>query len=196
MHRSRMFRGLVLFVVVFVALAALSTACGAGVPPLTEEGLKNGAYELADIGSFQLKDGSFEKKYGEGATQVYMVTFVKSVVGNLDKDSAVDGAVVLAWTGGGSGSFVQLIAVTNKSGAGKQAAAVSLGDRVQVKNLTIMDKNITVEMLAFGPTDPRCCPSQQVTATYTLQGNAGEEVVLRRTFAYADARVESRCSNW
>jgi hypothetical protein len=40
-----------------------------------ENMLKNASYSLPDIGEVQLKDGHFEQKYGEGATQVTFRTY-------------------------------------------------------------------------------------------------------------------------
>lgn len=45
-----------------------------------ENTLMNASYLLPDIGEVQLKDGHFEQKYGEGATQVNQVDFNKMAV--------------------------------------------------------------------------------------------------------------------
>ena len=153
------------------AVTALPAATQAPVPDLTEALLKNAKYELRDLGAFQLAEGRYEQKYGEGATQVNRATFQRAALGDLDSDKAADAAVILTWNSGGSGTFVNLFAVVNKSGIPQQSAAELLGDRVQVKSLSIVEGRIVVQMVGFGPTDPLCCPSQEMTRTYRLEGN-------------------------
>lgn len=157
-----------------VAVVALTAACGAtaGAPALTEDQLKSANYELQDLGLFRLSNGAYEKKYGDGATQVNKAGLMNTAFGKLDKDASSDAAAVLWWSGGGSGTFIYLVAVQNDKGQPKQVAATMLGDRVQIKALTIENNKIVVKMLSFGPTDPRCCPSVEATETYQLDGAA------------------------
>ncbi len=152
----------------------LASACGTvGTPaPLTDDQLKNGSYELQDIGAFQLTGGRYEKKYGEGATQVNRVGLQVVAFGDLNKDGAEDAVTILWANTGGSGTFIYLVALTNQKGTPKQAAAVLLGDRVQVKALVIAEGMVRVTTLSHGPNDPLCCPTQETTRTYQLQGNA------------------------
>ncbi len=153
------------------AVTALPAATQAPVPELTEAMLKNAKYELRDLGAFQLVDGRYEQKYGEGATQVNRVAFQRAALGDLNDDKSGDAAVILTWNGGGSGTFINLVAVINKSGAPQQVAAELLGDRVQVKSLSIVEGRVVVQMVGFGPNDPLCCPSLEMTRTYRLEGN-------------------------
>jgi hypothetical protein len=44
-----------------------------------------------------------------------------------------------------------------------------VGDREQVQAITIEDGVITLQLVAHGPDDPMCCPSQEVTKQYRLQ---------------------------
>ena len=46
-----------------------------------------------------------------------------------------------------------------------------LGDRVPVQSLTIASGNIVAETVAHRPSDGLCCPSLEITRTFTLQGN-------------------------
>jgi len=72
---------------------------------------------------------------------------------------------------GGSGTFIDLATVLNQDGAPKHVATVNLGDRVQVKSIAIEPGVISLEMVTHGPDDPMCCPSQNVTEKYKLQGD-------------------------
>ncbi len=148
---------------------AATTASSAN---LTEAMLKNGKYELPDIRTVQLVDGKFESKYGEGASQVNRGELTRMALGDLNGDGAADGVVILAVNTGGSGVFVYMLVVVNQNGTPKQVAVEMLGDRVNVKNLVVKDGQIVLDALGFAPGDPMCCPSQSVTRTYRLQGNA------------------------
>ena len=53
--------------------------------------------------------------------------------GDINNDGAPDAAVVLAASGGGSGTFYSLEAVVNQYGKPVDIASISLGDRIVVK---------------------------------------------------------------
>lgn len=154
---------------------------------LTIDALKNGAYQLPDLGPIQLGDGAYEEKYGEGATQVNQAGFMMATLGDLNGDSSDDAAVVLWMSGGGSGSFIYLAAVLNEAGAPTQAGIVMLGDRVQVQELSIAGGIVSTELVTHGPNDPLCCPSQRVTQTYGLQ--AGELIQLSSTVHFPEVEI-------
>ncbi len=138
-----------------------------------EETLRNGRYELPTMepGVFQLKDGKVELRYGEGASQVYRVELIATATGDLTADGQEDAVVVLAWNGGGSGTFYRLVVVGNQGGTLQQVAVEPLGDRIQVKALKIQDGKISVDMLTAGALDPACCPTQRVMRSYRLEGS-------------------------
>jgi hypothetical protein len=137
---------------------------------MTEAGLRNASFQLPDVGVFQLKDGSFEKKYGDGATQVYRVTFVQAAAGDLNGDKLADGAAVLSLSSGGTGQFRYLV-VTLAGTQPRQLAALALGDRSVINGVAIQNSQVTVDMVVSGPNDPLCCPSQAVKRVYRLQGD-------------------------
>ncbi|MBI2942499.1 MAG: hypothetical protein HYY04_18880 [Chloroflexi bacterium] len=173
---GRCLLGLLLFAGLVVANACGPGGALGGLAParadLTENALKSARYQLPDLGEFQLRDGAFEQKYGEGASQVNKVSFQTVAIGDLNGDRAGDAAVILWHTGGGSGTFVYLVAVANQNGAPQQVATDLLGDRVKIKALAVQDGKIVVEMVTFGPRDPRCCPSQGETRSYRLEQGA------------------------
>ncbi len=137
---------------------------------LAEEAVRNGKYELPDIGAFQLKDGNYQEKYGEGATQVKRVGVVTVAFGDIDGDRGEDAAVVLWANTGGSGNFIYLAAVLSKDGNGQQAGAQFLGDRVQIKSLNVDSGRIRAEVLTQGAGDPMVSPSLQSVQEFRLQG--------------------------
>jgi len=160
---------------VLLLLASLLTAaCGGSPPaPLTEEALKNAEYMGVYEDPVQLTDGKYEgEPFVEGGASRPTVLFIEPyALGDLNGDGAEDAAVLLVENSGGSGSFVYLAAVLNQDGKPENKATVLLEDRAQVKSLTIADGQITVELVTHGPEDPMCCPSQEETRVYKLEGN-------------------------
>jgi putative hemolysin len=139
----------------------------------SETQLQNGQYELPDIGRFQLKDGKFEQRTGEGATQITQAGFEEAASGDLNGDGQQDAVVDLWANTGGTGVFHYLVALLNKDGVLQQAASTLLGDRVKLKRLGIEPNGtIVVDFNGFGPNDPQCCPSQPLLRTYQLEGSA------------------------
>ena len=141
-------------------------------PPLTLDQLKNGTYlsEYVPAGKVTLKNGKFEQSTGTGATQKVVVVMIEPVaMGDLNGDKVSDAAVILATNTGGSGTFYDLHAVLNEGGKPVDVSYVLLGDRVQIKSLTITDGVIDVSMITHGPKDPLCCPTLPVTQSYKLQ---------------------------
>jgi len=158
---------LLLVTLVFVA------GCGSQVAPLTEESLKNAEYQGIYEEAIKLTDGKYEgEPFVEGAASRPTVVFIEPYAfGALDDDGVDDAAVLLVENSGGSGSFVYLAAVLNRDGKPDNTATTLLGDRVQVEELTIESGQILVKMVAHGPDDPMCCPTQESLETYTLEGD-------------------------
>jgi hypothetical protein len=56
-----------------------------------------------------------------------------------------------------------------------------VGDREQAQAISISGNEITLDLVAHGPDDPMCCPSQEVTKRYQLQDDQLVELI---EFAY------------
>lgn len=145
----------------------------ASTNPLAPDSLANMEYssELATDGVALLENGVYTESVAPDSASVIEIRLLPAPIayGTLDEqDSAV---VLLAENGGGSGTFINLAVVQAPEGTPVNVANAPLGDRVQVQSLAIADNQITVEMLAQGPDDPMCCPSQQTTQVYELQGD-------------------------
>ncbi|MCX7669319.1 MAG: hypothetical protein N2439_04525 [Anaerolineae bacterium] len=144
-------------------------------PALTLDQLQNGVYRVdaAPGGKVTLANGRFETATGAGATQKITVALAEQIAsGDLNGDGLFDAAVILATNTGGTGVFKDLHVVLNRAGQAVDAAAMPLGDRVQIKALTIQDNRIVVDLVTHGPKDPSCCPTVEVVQTYQLQGEA------------------------
>ena len=91
-----------------------------------------------------------------------------SASGDLDGDGVADAVALLAANTGGSGTFEYAVAMLDRGGQPVQAGYELLGDRVIVNHITIANRQITVDMIASGPNDPLCCPTQHVVKTLSI----------------------------
>ncbi len=150
---------------------SVPVAAQTGAPSgLDDQALKNAEYKLPDVGTFRLRDGQFEYKYGSGATQTNKVGFLQAAYGDLNADGQPDAAVALWVTTGGSGTNIYLVAMLDQAGNPQQVAADLVGDRVQIQQLSVQAGKIILAAKAFAKGDPMCCPSLNVTRTYALDG--------------------------
>ena len=137
---------------------------------LTLDMLRNGTYLTpAYSRTVTLVNGSYSEGSGASAFSVQMLNVYG--FGDLNGDGKDDAAVILAENGGGTGTFVSVIAVTNQSGAPHQAGQKQLGDRVIVNSVDISSGVIHLDMVVQGPSDPLCCPSLPQKQNYWLIGN-------------------------
>ena len=83
-------------------------------------------------------------------------------VGDLDGDGSPDAAVVLAWNGGGSGTFFELFAVLNEAGGPRALDGQPLGDRIGLKSIVVQEGRVRLSYVGAGPDDAACCPSKRV----------------------------------
>jgi heat shock protein HslJ/LysM repeat protein len=140
---------------------------------LTGDALRNATYQGIYEEPVQLSDGKYEgKPFVEGGAARPTVTFVDfKAVGDLNGDGIEDAAVFLAENSGGSGVFTYLAAVVAQDGAAINVGTQLLGDRVQLKTVSIEDGKIVVNMITQGPDDPFCCPTLEVRQSYEVQAD-------------------------
>jgi hypothetical protein len=138
---------------------------------LTLDMLRNGTYYLPNYKrTVKLVNGAYSE--GSGA-DLYSVKMLDTVAfGDMNNDGVVDAAIILVENGGGSGEFESVVNVLNTNGAPTQTGQALLGDRVQVKGMTITSGVLSMDMLVQGPNDPMCCPSEPESQTYRMVGNA------------------------
>lgn len=163
-----------LLVLLLISLAACSQK--PPPPPLTVEALMNADYhsEWPADGVAELKDGQYEEEIVPGAASKLVIVVYPEMYafGDLNGDGVDDAAVVLATSAGGSGTFISLEAVVNEQGTPKHVASAQLGDRARINSLAIESGKVTVNLVTHGPNDPMCCPTQEASQEYKLQGNA------------------------
>jgi len=163
-------------VALLIFTLVLPTACtraAASPLPLTVDTLKNVEYrsDWPSEGVARLTDGQYQEEIVPGAASKVIVALYPDMYafGDLNGDGLDDAAVFLAASGGGSGTFITLEAVVNDQGTPQHIASADLGDRTQIKAVTIKDGKIIVDMIVHSPDDPMCCPTQHLVQTYTLQ---------------------------
>jgi heat shock protein HslJ len=149
---------------------------GASTTGLDEASLKNMAYtsEWGESGTVQLTDGEYRAPAAPGSASEIVVQVIDPIsYGELNGQPVA--AVVLASSGGGTGTFMDLAVVMEKGGQPVHVATAPLGDRSQIGAVRIENNEIVVEMITHGPDDAMCCPTQQVVQSYALEG---EQLVL------------------
>ena len=141
------------------------------VAGLDEEVLANMEYksEWTQSGTAPLADGEYREQAAPGsATETVVILTPHVAYGELNGERAA--AVILVTDPGGSGTFYELAVVVERDGQPVHLASILLGDRVQINALEIVDNAILVDMIAHGPDDPMCCPTQRVRQSYVLEG--------------------------
>lgn len=172
-----------------------SSAGGTAAPnpaALTVEELTNATYAGIYEEPVTLSDGTYEgAPFVEGGASRPTVTFLNdwTALGDLNGDGLADAAVLLVENSGGSGSFIYLAAVIDQAGQPVNAATTLIGDRVEIKSITIENGRIIMEFVTPGPDDPLCCPTLNVRQSYVLQGDQLVEVSPDEQGATAPAEV-------
>lgn len=139
---------------------------------LSPEQLANTTYrsEWTQDGLAPLTDGEFREPAAPGSATETVVRLTGHIAyGQLNGQDAA--AVVLVTDPGGSGTFYDLGVVVNQEGRPVNVATTTLGDRVLIYDVSVIDNEIVVFMVQAGPDDALCCPSQQVVQRYTLDGD-------------------------
>ncbi|MBK8051399.1 MAG: LppP/LprE family lipoprotein [Anaerolineales bacterium] len=145
---------------------------------LSPESLANATYksELAASGEVTLVNGELLDEANSIFAALLPAPTATGVING--QETAL---VLLVENGGGSGIFINLAAMVDQDGVPVNVDTALLGDRVEVTSLTIDSDQVVVEMVAQGPDDPMCCPTQLVRQTYTIDGDQfvqiSEEVI-------------------
>jgi hypothetical protein len=163
-----------------VALAALPGCITASPDPLTPQELAHATYDSPTPaeGMVTLSDGAYAATAAPGSASSVSITLLDDLTayGDLDGDAVADAAVILAGSGGGSGTFVTLAAVRNQAGEPQHIASAYLGDRVVVSSVEIDGGKIVVSLTEHGPSDPLCCPTVEAVRTFQLADGALSEI--------------------
>ena len=163
--------------IALLGLALAGSACSPisqPPPALTLDALKNAEYssDLAAAKKAKLTNGVYEEQLGDGSSFKLNIRLVDPfATGDLNGDGAADAAVILAANTGGSGVFINLAAVVNNGGKPSPAAYADLGDRTRINSITIANGVIVMDVVTHALSDPMCCPTQNETYKFKLQGS-------------------------
>jgi heat shock protein HslJ len=91
------------------------------------------------------------------------------VKGDLDGDGIDESAVLLAENSGGSGAFTYVAVLERRGGGIRNIGTSPLGDRVQVRSLSISHGAISMEVIQHGSGDPMCCPTEKALKRWILE---------------------------
>jgi len=115
-----------------------------------------------------LTRGRYQEPAAPGsASQVVIVLSDKGASGIVDGRETA--AAVLTTSGGGSGTFFDLVLLVRRPAGWKHTDTAFLGDRVKVHSIMLAGKDIIVDLIEQGPGDPMCCPTLRRTKRYRVQ---------------------------
>jgi peptidoglycan/xylan/chitin deacetylase (PgdA/CDA1 family) len=154
--------------------------------------LRNTGYpnEWPSEGIAQLEDGEYREQYlPDSATEMVINLAPYRLFGDLNGDGVEDAAVILIAAPGGSGTFYYLSAVLNQDGQPRPLPSQFLGDRVYIRDLSIDEGLVRVELDIAGPDDPVCCPTDHRRQAYAVEG---EKLVLVGEENLPDPEISAR----
>lgn len=155
-----------------VGASKIETSLTAG--DLNLAALRNATYEVGtqDKVTATLTNG----EYLDPANSLVVAMGDLVAYGDLTGDSQDEAVLFLMTDYGGTSRLYDLVVATDQNAAPVQLAAAALGDRVQVRSISIKEDLIVVYMVEAGPDDADCCPSQEVVKVFGL--NEGQLVEL------------------
>ncbi|MDI1471034.1 hypothetical protein QI155_00585 [Thermodesulfovibrio sp. 1176] len=164
---------------IFITIILFVNSSYAQKTGVDENIIKNFTYHIKlEDTKIAFKNGKYES---EGSLKGYIKAWiVKYAFADINKDDKMDAVVILAHTGGGSGTFFELTALITERENIKQTNSLLLGDRVEINDIKIVDevslprtsfkssKKIYLTMKTHKTDDPSCCPSEVVRECFYL----------------------------
>ncbi len=128
-----------------------------------------------DGGLVSLKDGKWTGESTDGFSRPHVeLAYDYLALGDIDRDGVDEALVVINENGGGSGQFRSLVLYDRMDDRVAEAAAIPIGDRVQVKSIRIAPGYLTAEIVR--QTGPLCCPDEVVRLRFPYAGGHFGEV--------------------
>jgi hypothetical protein len=145
----------------------------AHVSSINETGLENVEYHSvsAQKGTVKLHRGVFRKQTSDKSKTETITALSHHIAYGTFPGKKEGAAAVLITMTGGITAYHDLAVVTKTGGRLINTATTSLGDRIQIRALSIEKGYIIVHMLVHKKKDPACCPTQEIIRKYQLQGN-------------------------
>ena len=89
--------------------------------------------------------------------------------GDLDGDGSEEAVVLLVENSGGSGSFIYIAVLASRMTEIENIGTAPVGDRVQLRSMTVEGGDIKLDVVQQGPGDAACCPSQKARRSWVLE---------------------------
>lgn len=124
--------------------------------------------------------GRHEEPAAPGSAAMAVIQVLgKPAYGDLDGDGKEDAALVLAWSGGGSGTFYYAAAAIFRDGAYVGTNGVRLGDRIIPRSLEIRGGVIAVGYLDRRPGQPMAAaPTEARTKRLAVRDGVLREITV------------------
>ena len=137
----------------------------------TREELANATYpsEFVEGGKVTLVNSEYRTALKDSAAKLTVQLTYHMAFGDLDGDEVEDAAVVLVTNAGGDGILYDLTVVQKTEDGLINAAITRLGDRILVRDITIDQGVIIVDMLVASSDHITCCPDAPVERRYLLE---------------------------
>ena len=135
--------------------------------PIASDALLDATYpsKMLSAGTATLTDG----RYSDPLQGITVTLLPAPMARGLIAGQPV-AAVLVAESGGGSGTFISVILMREVDGELQHMASAFLGDRPRVKDLRLDEQgNVTVDMLQVGAHDKFCCPATPMTVEYAYR---------------------------
>lgn len=156
---------------VFLLCLVCLAACSAPPSGLETAALNEARIEGLRDEAILLSEGVWEgRPYEEGAAVRPRAGRIQEFAlrGDLSGEGQ-DLAAILLWSSeGGSGNLVWLSIVESAPERARSIATTLVGDRVQIIDLLLEGEQVQLDIVAAGPGDPACCPTQRERRRYRL----------------------------
>ena len=154
-------------------------AAGCGAPDTSDmpadPSLDEAEVVLAGFDSIRVRmiAGTGEVAGDDGSVRVRAGLTDWRLLDDVDGDGALDALVVVWSSGGGSGTFMELVHFAlvrqgRESGRWVWRGAVPLGDRVRIRAMTRTDAAVELHVTEHGPDDPLCCPTVEAVRVFEM----------------------------
>jgi hypothetical protein len=137
---------------------------------LSEALLRNMTYQSSYFNiPITLQDGHY--RYADDMSVQTVDMLSEIAFGDLNGDGLNDAVVLLGENGGGSGTFVSLVAILNQNGQAVQAGSIMVDDRPRINSLSISNGQIMLDGFIHSLSDFLANPTLAVMLTYHLDDN-------------------------
>lgn len=174
------------------ALLALAPACAAAPPPPASPDGEGRAPSMEEISSatftgvaenpISLVEGRYEGLPPEEEADLRPVLELVTDLhaeGDLDGDGTPEAAVLLVGGPGESATNIYLAAVGIRGGAPINLGTELVGDRVQIRSLSVAGGRVHLALVTHAAGDAMCCPSRLVEKAWALDEGRLRQVASR-----------------